>query len=136
MTNDDGRVSVLDLPDNGLRGELTNALEALRGLERLDLSGNPGLGGTLPPGLMELPGLAELYTDGTGACPPDDPVFQQWLSGISFRGGMCGDEEEPGDRQEPGDEEEPGRGEEGGGCSMAPDGRAGPARGKAALNLL
>ena len=42
---DDGRFSGLDLSDNGLSGELTNALEALDDLETLDLSGNPELRG-------------------------------------------------------------------------------------------
>ena len=43
-----GRVSELNLSNNGLKEELTNALEALDGLKDLDISNNRQLGGKLP----------------------------------------------------------------------------------------
>ena len=137
MNYEDGRIMELDLSANGLSGDLTDALEALydlgtlNDLETLDLSGNADLVGTLPAGLMDLPELRVVDTDGTGVCPPDDPEFQEWLYGIDdFRGGMCDDDEE-----EPGDGEEPVTGE-GGGCSVASGGWAENASRSAALNLL
>ena len=89
-TNDNGRVSELHLAGNGLKEELTNALEALDDLETLDLSGNADLNGTLPQGLMDLSKLAMLYIQDTGACAPEDAAFQQWLANIDdFRGENC-----------------------------------------------
>ena len=89
MTNDNGRVSELDLDGNGLTGELTNGLEELRGLERLDLYGNAGLSGVLPLGLIELPELGMVDIGDTGVCAPEDATFQRWLADIDFRGEIC-----------------------------------------------
>ena len=82
MTNDNGRVSVLNLADNGLKEEITNALEALDNLETLDLSGNADLNGVLPLGLMDSSELDMLHVQDTGVCAPEDSRFQQWLAGI------------------------------------------------------
>ena len=89
MTNDNGRVSELDLAGNGVTGELTNGLEELSGLERLDLYGNAGLSGVLPLGLMELPELRMVDIEDTGVCAPEDATFQRWLAGINFLGEIC-----------------------------------------------
>ena len=89
MTNDNGRVSELDLAGNGLTGELTDGLEELRGLERLYLYGNAGLSGVLPLGLMELPELRMVDIVDTGVCAPEDATFQRWLAGINFHGEIC-----------------------------------------------
>ena len=89
MTNDNGRVSELDLAGNGVTGELTNGLEELSGLERLDLYGNAGLSGVLPLGLMELPELRMVDIVDTGVCAPEDATFQRWLAGINFHGEIC-----------------------------------------------
>ena len=78
-----GRVSELDLSGNGLSGEIPD-LSALGGLETLDLSGNEELGGELPLGLMNLPGLDTIDVRCTDVTAPDDAGFEQWLDGIDF----------------------------------------------------
>ena len=81
-TNSDDRVSELNLANNGLKGEITNALEALADLETLDLSGNIGLSGTLPQGIRGLSELGMLYIEETGVCASEDAVFQRWIDNI------------------------------------------------------
>ena len=78
-----GRVSEVDLSGNGLSGEIPD-LSALGGLETLDLSGNEELGGELPLGLMDLPGLDTVDVRCTDVTAPDDEGFKQWLDGIDF----------------------------------------------------
>ena len=78
-----GRVSEVDLSGNGLSGEIPD-LSALGGLETLDLSGNEELGGELPLGLMNLPGLDTVDVRCTDVTAPDDAGFEQWLDGIDF----------------------------------------------------
>ena len=78
-----GRVSEVDLSGNGLSGEIPD-LSALGGLETLDLSGNEELGGELPLGLMDLPGLDTVDVRCTDVTAPDDEGFEQWLDGIDF----------------------------------------------------
>ena len=56
----DGRVTGLDLSENGLSRELPPALGSLGSLTQLNLSGNQ-LGGELPPELGRLIGLTELH---------------------------------------------------------------------------
>ena len=82
---DTGRVSGLNLSNNGLKGELTDALEALSGLKELNISYNRQLTGVLPLRLMDLP-LETLDIRCTGVSTPADTDFQTWLSGISFQG--------------------------------------------------
>ena len=80
--NGDGRVSVLDLANNNLSGEITDAFEVLSDLETLDLSNNAGLIGVLPEGLMNLSNLTELNIRNTAIGTPDTPEFQAWLQGL------------------------------------------------------
>ena len=56
----DGRVTGLDLSENGLTGELPPALGNLAGLTKLDLSHNQ-LEGEIPTSLARMFGLTELY---------------------------------------------------------------------------
>lgn len=66
-----GRVSKLELPANGLTGELPEAIYALDGMRTLNLSGN-GLTGTVPAALESLPRLKYLRLEKnafTGAVP-------------------------------------------------------------------
>ena len=86
--NDVGRVAGLDLSNNDLSGEITNALEALDGLTTLNFSGNNELSGTLPLGLTDLP-LGRLNIQCTGIGTPTDADFQTWLGGIIFTGSRC-----------------------------------------------
>ena len=79
--NSDGRVSQLNLSNNGLKGNITDSLEALEGLEVLDISNNSQLTGKLPTRLRHLP-ISILKIQCTGVSVPDDADFKTWLSGI------------------------------------------------------
>ena len=83
-TNMDGRVSVLNLRNNRLKGDIPQALETLGGLTELNISNNRQLTGELPLRLMDLP-LETLDIRCTGVSTPEDTDFQTWLSGISFQ---------------------------------------------------
>ena len=61
----DGRVTVLELPSNGLSGAIPTVLGDLTGLEVLDLSGN-GLTGEIPAALESLTALGTLDLSGNG----------------------------------------------------------------------
>ena len=62
-----GRVVAIELPQNGLVGELRpRSLHVLTKLKRFDLRGNPGLSGGIPPSLVEMRLLSELKLDGKG----------------------------------------------------------------------
>ncbi|MXZ19658.1 MAG: hypothetical protein F4Y84_03435 [Caldilineaceae bacterium SB0665_bin_25] len=70
-TDDDGRVTTIELPENRLVGTLPPRLGALNHLEILDLSGNE-LVGSIPPELGNLTNLSTLYLGGnrlTGCVP-------------------------------------------------------------------
>ena len=125
-TNEDGRVTELDLSGNGLSGdveEITEEIGKLSYLETLDLSRNPGLSGELPTDLMKLENLRTLDIQNTGLCAPLDEEFQDWLMGITFRGENCAEETE----------DEP-QVSGGGGCSVASGKETGA--GSAFLGLL
>ena len=127
MTNDNGRVSELDLAGNGLTGELTDGLEELRGLERLDLYGNAGLSGVLPLGLMELPELRMVDIVDTGVCAPEDATFQRWLAGIDdFRGEICAEDADEDRLEQSG----------GGGCAVTSTSNTGYTPHSTAFDLL
>ena len=141
-TNEDGRVTELDLSGNGLSGEIekiTEEIVKLDYLETLDLSGNPGLTGELPSDLMELENLETLDIQNTGLCAPLDEEFQDWLMGIVFRGENCA-EETPTDPQppvQPEETEDDGETEvsDGGGCSVSSLAEIGDGAISGALNL-
>ena len=82
--NSDERVSELELCNNNLDGEIGNELEALSGLETLNLSDNTSLGGTLPLGLVNLSNLGKLNIRRTGINTPTDVNFQAWLGSIDL----------------------------------------------------
>ena len=75
-----GRVSSLDLADNGLKNEISNSLEALSGLTSLDLSNNKPLSGTLAERLKDISGLATLNIRCTAISTPSSDDFSDWLS--------------------------------------------------------
>ena len=112
-TNSDGRVTRLELNDNGLDGTLPTALGDLSALEYLDLQNNAlsgalpaeladltnleelllnesrALTGPLPDGLRELADLETVNIEKTELCAPDDDAFQTWLDTITFSGLIC-----------------------------------------------
>ena len=87
-TDSNGWVRRIDLSNNGLSNRLTGnfptALEALASLERLDLSHNRDLTGTLPPGLRNLP-LTVLNIRCTDLRVPGS--LRSWLNGVFFSSG-------------------------------------------------
>ena len=125
-TNSDDRISELNLVDNGLRGEIAGALEALADLEVLNLSGNGNLSGPLPQGLTGLSKLAVLHIEETGACAPGDATFQRWLDTIDFLGKSCVGSGMQDDEVAKGNES---------GCALASDLLTGSASDKPVLNL-
>ena len=80
-----GRVTALDLGDNGLSGGLPGVLGSLGQLTRLRLDRN-ALGGRLPLALRRLD-LEEFHYYGTDLCEPADAKFRTWLRGIPARRG-------------------------------------------------
>ena len=80
-----GRVTALDLSDNGLSGDRLGNIGDLRQLTELRIDGNP-LGGRLPLSLTHLD-LDEFHYDGTELCEPADDDFRAWLDGIGSRRG-------------------------------------------------
>ena len=72
-TDEDGRVTALDLEDNNLSGELHGALGQITGLTSLDLSRND-LSGPIPPEIGRLIRLESLYVadnELSGAIPAE-----------------------------------------------------------------
>ena len=88
---ENGKVSVLALPDNRLSGEVPEALRCFGGLkelEELDLSGNSDLEGELPRGLEDLENLRVLDIRCTEITASGET--EQWAMGLEdFRSG-CG----------------------------------------------
>lgn len=75
-----GRVSALDLGENGLTGMLPEVVGELSALGSLDVAGN-GLTGELPRSLTDLP-LEEFRYGETQLCVPHDAEFQEWLESV------------------------------------------------------
>ena len=122
-TDDEGRVTSLELDGNGLSGVLPPELGNLTNLRELDLYDNE-VSGPLPESLGNLANLASLYLDrnelsgplplslgnltnledlnlrNTELCAPLDADFQAWLDGIENKRGVVNCEE-PGDPEDP-----------------------------------
>ena len=77
----DGRVSGIDLTDNGLSGRLPEALGQLTSLTELRIGDN-ALSGRLPLSLANTP-MEVLDYSGTSLCVADDPGYRTWLNGIA-----------------------------------------------------
>ena len=88
----------LQLNDNDLTGKIPTTLGLLRDLGILNIRGNIGLHGPLPPELTNLTQLSTLYMSETGLCVPPAPDFQAWINGIRFKT-ITTCETEPGDRE-------------------------------------
>ena len=80
-----GRVTALELSDQGLSGVLPGGIANLGRLTSLRIDGNE-LEGRLPLALTAL-ALDTFHYDGTDLCEPADAEFRTWLDGIpSHRG--------------------------------------------------
>ena len=80
QTDSIGRVTVLDLSDNGLSGSVPSAIGLLASMKELRIGDN-ALTGRLPLSLTAV-SLKEFDYTGTSLCVPDDAEFQMWLDGI------------------------------------------------------
>ena len=80
-----GRVTLLDLEDNGLQGQLPSSLRNLGELSILRVGDNP-LSGQVPRSLAQL-ALKEFRYANTDLCIPQGGIFQQWLATISVHEG-------------------------------------------------
>ena len=76
-----GRVTGLNLRQNGLSGELPASPANLARLTDLQVAGNSDLTGRLPTGLMTLP-IHSLDYSGTALCAPSEGGFREWLSAL------------------------------------------------------
>ena len=77
-----GRVTELDLSNNGLEGAVPAEVAGLSGLQKLNLAGNARLSGILPREMIHL-ALDALHLDDTDLCAPTDADVQAWLDRIS-----------------------------------------------------
>ena len=91
VTDANGRVTGLWLPNNNLSGTIPVDLGYLTRLEEIDLSRN-ALYGELPASLTELRRLRRFrFRDNAGLCAPSSPAFKDWLGGIADSPGpSCG----------------------------------------------
>ncbi|MYB49341.1 MAG: hypothetical protein F4X72_08795 [Dehalococcoidia bacterium] len=99
-TDENGRVTDLDLSANQLNGEIPAELGNLSRLELLYISDN-NLTGALPQSLTGILGLESFYFhNNPGLCAPIDEAFQTWLEGIAeVQGSSCAAEDSPEDRK-------------------------------------
>ena len=81
-----GRVTAIDLEDNGLAGQVPSNLGYLRELTELRIGDNNALSGRLPVTLAGLP-LSTLHYAGTDLCSPADGSFREWLNGVASHEG-------------------------------------------------
>ena len=79
----------LDLRDNDLSGALPSELANLTNLTSLLLNESRALTGPLPTGLRELADLETVNIEETELCASDDDAFQTWLATITFSGLIC-----------------------------------------------
>ena len=75
----------LYLPNNSLTGAIPAELGGLESLHTIDVSKNPGMSGEMPASLTNLRLLEVLGAEDTELCAPSDPIFQDWLAGVSQR---------------------------------------------------
>ena len=88
-TDEEGRVTDLDLRENGLQGPLPTELENLDRLESLHLDGNYTLTGSLPSGIRGLSRLETVAIERTELCVTDDGGLKAWLNAVRFTGLVC-----------------------------------------------
>ena len=90
-TNNQGRVTRIDLEGNNLSGSVPSELQSLAYLSWVNISIN-SLTGQLPQSMTGLARLDYFYFDqNAGLCAPSDAAFQAWLQSLEhYRGDTCG----------------------------------------------
>ena len=81
-----GRVTEIDLSDNGLAGVLPQEISNLLLLKRLRIDNNPDIGGRLPYTMPRLSLRVFRYV-GTRICVPPEPFIHDWLAAIEAHEG-------------------------------------------------
>ena len=94
-----GRVTGIDLTDNGLSGDLPLAVGDLKRLTALRLGDNPSLSGFLPHTMPRLSALREFRYSGTDLCVPMEPFIRRWLDALEVHEGTGVDCEPTADRE-------------------------------------
>ena len=99
-TDEDGRVTSLDVSSNRLNGGIPAELGNLQRLKLLYISDND-LTGVLPQSLTGISGLETFhFHNNSGLCAPIDEEFQTWLLGIpEVYGSSCAPEDSLEDRE-------------------------------------
>ena len=99
-TDENGRVTSLDVGSNRMNGEIPAELGNLQRLKLLYISDND-LTGVLPQSLTGISGLETFhFHNNPGLCAPIDEIFQAWLRGIAeVRGSSCASEDSLEDRE-------------------------------------
>ena len=99
-TDEDGRVTSLDVGSNQLNGEIPTELGDLSNLKLLFINDNE-LTGVLPHSLSGLSALESFrFHNNSGLCAPIDEAFQTWLQGLaSVIGSSCAPEDSLNDRE-------------------------------------
>ncbi|MYB06842.1 MAG: hypothetical protein F4Y24_10855 [Gemmatimonadetes bacterium] len=85
-TDSSGRVTEVDLSNNGLSGRLPAGIGELAYMTALGIAGNTDLAGRLPVSLSGL-GLQTLHYSGTALCVPSYTSFRDWLGTIPSHDG-------------------------------------------------
>ncbi|MCY4263027.1 MAG: PKD domain-containing protein, partial [Candidatus Dadabacteria bacterium] len=90
VTVSNNYVTELDLSNNKLKGDMSEAFSGLVSLESLILSDNKVLAGTLPSELARIESLDTLNICRTGVSEPANNMeFNMWLASIDYTGPQC-----------------------------------------------
>ena len=98
QTDSLGRVTALDLGQNGLSGRLPASLGSLTQITELKIGGNPNLNGRFPLSLANF-SIQALHYSGTDLCAPVDSLFQDWLNAVPSHEGTGEECARPSDRE-------------------------------------
>ena len=89
-TDSNGQVTVLNLRNNNMSGNISGSIAALEKLVTLNLSCNSALNGELPLGLKDISTLTTVNICSTGMTVPTDSDFTTWKNSITFTdGSVC-----------------------------------------------
>ena len=98
QTDSLGRVTALDLRQNGLSGRFPASLGSLTRITDLKVGDNADLYGRFPLSLTDL-SIQALHYSGTGLCAPADAAFRDWLDAVPSHEGTGEECAAPSDRE-------------------------------------
>ncbi len=89
------KLETLDLGDNSLTGDIPVAITSMDALDTIRISGNAGMQGPLPFHMTTMTELKALQYANTGLCASPSATFQTWIDGLDLaQGATCGNPEE------------------------------------------